>query len=155
MNEYERLLTLVADKLDVVSTTMPEHRFNFSNWVGKDWLGKEDLSCGTSACAIGFATTIPELRDLGLRLFKTETQWNHEIGILHPDGTSSKGANHVAMLFGLDDEEFNYLFIPSDQQGEEEVEENDVRYGSRTPGPRASAREVAAHIRNFIQYRYH
>jgi hypothetical protein len=42
-----------------------------SSWVGNDevpWGGNADLSCGTSACACGIGTTIPEFRKAGLHL---------------------------------------------------------------------------------------
>ena len=45
--------------------------FNLATWVGNDdvpWEGMDDLSCGTTACAMGWATTIPEFKQLGLHL---------------------------------------------------------------------------------------
>lgn len=53
---------------------LPPERFDFSTWVGtreKPFGGNPDLSCGTVACALGWAATIPSLRDkrrAGLRL---------------------------------------------------------------------------------------
>lgn len=157
MNEYERLLLLIADKLDVVYATMSGKRFNFANWVGLDWLGHEDLSCGTSACAIGWGSTIPEIRDLGLRIFQSESHFGtfSSIGILHPDGTTSRNIEDVAALFDLDMDEFDYLFVPADQQDEEMVDECEAEYGSRTPNKDATAKEVADHIRSFVEHKYH
>jgi len=46
-------------------------RFDLRSWAGNDdipWEGNPNLSCGTSACAVGWATTIPEFRDAGLHL---------------------------------------------------------------------------------------
>lgn len=59
----QRLLKL-AKFLD----ELPEERFDLATWVGRSWKGKQDLSCGTTACALGWACTIPEFRKLGARL---------------------------------------------------------------------------------------
>lgn len=59
-----RLLKLCTERLD----TLPPGRYNHSHWVGGDWGGKTNLSCGTTACAMGWATTIPSFRRLGLKL---------------------------------------------------------------------------------------
>lgn len=61
---FNRRLLKLADKLDEV----PRNRFNYGSWVGDDWGGKPNLSCGTKACALGWATTMPEFRRLGLKL---------------------------------------------------------------------------------------
>ena len=56
---------------DFLRNEVPPERFDISTWVGtsaKPWLGKEDLSCGTVACAMGWATQVPEFRAAGLRL---------------------------------------------------------------------------------------
>lgn len=47
---------------------LPKKRLRMDCWVGWDWQGKPDLSCGTVACAAGWATTIPDFRKLGLRM---------------------------------------------------------------------------------------
>ncbi len=62
--EYDDRLLLLADFLD----KLPPERFNYAAWVGHDWKEMEDLSCGTTACALGWAATMPEFRKLGLRL---------------------------------------------------------------------------------------
>jgi hypothetical protein len=41
------LLNDVADLMDIV----PNNRFDFKVFAGRDWQGKSDLSCGTTACA--------------------------------------------------------------------------------------------------------
>ena len=60
-------LKLLEAKLRTVS----QDQFDMNTWCGSaahPWEGKEDLSCGTVACALGHATTIPEFKALGLRL---------------------------------------------------------------------------------------
>lgn len=62
-------LTILAKFL----ATIPDERFDLGTWAGNDhiaWGGDKDLSCGTTACAMGWATTIPEFRELGLHLEK-------------------------------------------------------------------------------------
>ena len=58
------LLLDLANFLD----KLPPERFKYNDWVGKDWGGKLDLSCGTTACALGWATQIPSIAAKGLRL---------------------------------------------------------------------------------------
>ena len=58
------MLTELADLLDA----LPSERFIYDNWVRRDWLGDPDLSCGTAACAAGWATTLPSYRAEGLYL---------------------------------------------------------------------------------------
>lgn len=87
--ESARRLNVLARKLD----TVPEVRFNYRRWVGSDWRGKPDLSCGTTACALGWATTIPEFVALGLRL-----------------GCDAEGEGYVHM----EGEAADFLFIPGE-----------------------------------------
>lgn len=56
----ERLLKL-AEKLD----TVPEDRFDLSSWADDRFMPGD---CGTTACAVGWACTIPEFNEAGLRL---------------------------------------------------------------------------------------
>lgn len=55
-------------KLAAFLRKLPRKRFNYESWVGEDWQGAPSLSCGTTACALGWATTMPIFRRLGLRL---------------------------------------------------------------------------------------
>lgn len=48
--------------------TLPRARLYMPNFVGTNWLGAPDLSCGTTACAAGWASTIPCLRRQGIVL---------------------------------------------------------------------------------------
>lgn len=60
---WKRIL-LLADFME----KLPGKRFDFRTFVGGDWKGAADLSCGTAACALGWATTMPVFRRLGLRV---------------------------------------------------------------------------------------
>lgn len=66
MNRYR------MEKLrDHLRDNVADERFYLATWAGNSetpWEGKQDLSCGTSACAMGHAVTIPEFRADGLAL---------------------------------------------------------------------------------------
>lgn len=102
-----RLMALVT-----LLRKLPRKRFNYATWVGHNWGGKADLSCGTVACALGWATTIPSLRRAGLRL---EAYSTDEEGRF--DGTPVCG-NHsdedaAAIVFGITSDEAKRLFFPA------------------------------------------
>lgn len=61
-------------KLAAFLRTLPRRRFDYTNWVGIDWKGAKDFSCGTTACALGWATTMPAFQRLGLRMGRRD-QW--------------------------------------------------------------------------------
>lgn len=132
----DRLLRLAAF-LD----TLPPERFDYRTWVGKDWQGKADLSCGTTACALGWAMTLP---DMGV-----------------PPATPITGA--TAVIAGWFDEEGIRLcetFVAS-RAFDITADEAEFLFYAYTCGcpecsvslrPRdsASAKEVATHIRTFV-----
>ena len=140
--------------------TIPGHRFDYAWWVGPDWQGKEDLSCGTTACALGWGTTMPELRELGVRLFKRSPishGFPHSssplsfVGLrarehLFEPGTQIdawREACHVALeVFALDEDETMLLFSPSDDPDE-----------THKPDEHAHPVDVAKHIENFVAMR--
>lgn len=132
--ESARRLEVLASKLD----TVPDVRFNYRRWVGSDWRGKLDLSCGTTACALGWATTIPEFVALGLRLgCDAEGE-----GYVHMEGeapdtdTPFVAAREVFLLTGG---EADFLFTPGEYLD-----------GDLSPNGYATASDVADHIRSFI-----
>lgn len=147
-NEGLRRLGLVADLLE----SLPYDRFDYTRWVGESWKGARDLSCGTTACALGWATTIPELSALGLYLVSEEDNpmysgWATEIGTVRIRGQENNMRDSIdaAMrIFQLDEDEAAWLFTPG------EVIDS-YRGLESSPGPNATAAEVAAHIRRFIK----
>ncbi len=117
---------------------IPPERFRYGHWAGQDWKGAADLSCGTTACALGWATTIPEFglqlcRDGSAVFVTTKGYVPHET---EDDFYLSLLAAETA--FGLTHDEARYLFIPGDGY--------DVR-----PEGDASAKVVADHIREFVK----
>jgi len=95
---------------------LPRSRFNFHHWVGPYWKGSQDLACGTAACAMGWAATIPELRRAGLRLVQTVQGIGHVVlRGQEPEDTYGSATERAAAskVFGItDDDQFNRLFIP-------------------------------------------
>lgn len=120
----KRRLLILADFLE----KLPRKRFDLSSWVGNEWEGKADLSCGTSACAMGWATTIPQFRKLGLRLSK------YGLPYFGKGYYQTSGMHAAADLFGISDNEAYYLFMPY----EEDIAAN------------ATPKQVAKHIRKFV-----
>jgi hypothetical protein len=96
-----RLLTLAT-----FLETLDPSRFNFGRWVGDGWTGDETLSCGTTACAFGWAATIPEFRSLGLRLCHDDVGGHVTYGDDH-------GLQAARVFFDLMSFEANLLFLPT------------------------------------------
>lgn len=132
---HARRLLKLADLLD----TIPAERFYLGTWCGPDWAGAPDLSCGTTACALGWATTIPEFRKLGVRMKREGIN----VGPGFAQARCPNPAGVAKRLFGICDttdrgyEDYNYLFFPS----------------AYPRDSRTKPREVAARIREFVSER--
>lgn len=125
-------------KLAAFLEKLPPERFDYDRWVGNDWLGEPDLSCGTAACALGWATTIPEFRRLGLRLSRCGEP---HCGRLYDHAAATE-------IFGVTENEAAFLFIP-DRFAPREW----LKWRSNwSPNPDASAKMVARHIRWFVAH---
>lgn len=136
-----RLLKL-ADFLE----KLPPERFNYAHWVGLDWKGDPNLSCGTTACALGWATTIPSLQKAGLTLHQPREACGAGFVALcgeePPNYLTENSISEMAAMrvFGLTSEEATFLFYPyTDMDGHE------------SPNQDASAKVVAKHIRRFCR----
>src|SRR5690242_12964930 len=131
MNPKARaMLTELADLLD----TLPPERFDYGRWVGDDWKGAPDLSCGTTACAAGWATTLLSFREAGLRLVRAGE------GIVATNENVSVDA--MAEVLGIAEADARFLFVPGAYS---------YSADGRAPGDGASAAEVAEHIRRFLR----
>jgi len=99
----KRLLKL-ADFLE----KLPRKRFDYGNWIGDDWKGKADLSCGTTACALGWACAMPAFRRLGAGFCNDQSSDNYTSTTLHGEPVwPDKVSYH---LFGLTKLEHDRLF---------------------------------------------
>ena len=143
----QRLLTLAT-----FLEKLPRKRFDFSHFVGEDWKGAQDLSCGTTACAVGWCPVIPAFKKLGLRIV-----WiDHEPGVKILGQKIDRGidtAFSISMktaerLFDLTETESKFLFVPSLYDG---IAYRDRRLDDRKPGSKATPKAVARHIRKFVE----
>lgn len=96
-----RRILKLADYVEKI----PRGRFDFERFVGEDWTGDPKLSCGTTACALGWATTMPLFKKLGLRL--------HRDGSSIALGRWSNWGHVTRSVFGISETAMNALFIPS------------------------------------------
>ncbi len=91
----KRLLTL-ADHLD----TVPKREFDMAYW-----------KCGTTACAIGHACSIPSFRRAGLKLVGAQIYDDGAPYIQHyPEFDDEVGFDAAANFFDIDDREAESLF---------------------------------------------
>ena len=139
---YKRRLLKLAEYLG----KLPKSKFDFSKWVGEDWKGKQNLSCGTTACSLGHAATIPSLRKAGLRLYYDITTVRdndfliHRVGLKNESYHSCNPFNAAREVFDLSYGEFCELFtMDDDRNGFNEY---------TTP------KEAANHIREFVKNKY-
>ncbi len=117
----ERLLYLARE----VAKTKPDKSvggrppFYFGSYADFDkWDGKnQKLTCGTTGCAIGLASTLPKFRRLGLRLRKISNDWGtvqpYIKGGWNEDDIFS--ITDIADVLGLIDSEYCALFVPESQ----------------------------------------
>lgn len=129
---------------DFLGTVKPA-KFNFGAW-GASNIGATDLNvCGTTACALGWAASMPEFRKRGLKL-----QWSVAtvgpgdkeseavVVLKDKDGQLYNGEDAGREFFGLTSDEADYLFLPKgygwdsdDSIGEEDMSVKDYRKGLR------------------------
>jgi hypothetical protein len=137
---FKDRLELLAEKHEYDHVV--QERFEYTRWVGEDWEGKPDLSCGTLACSMGWATTIPVFQELGLRLKMWNDGWNRSYGIVSL--TNEQGTFDAeiaaAKLFDITTEQAQALFVYGKWVSE----------GVSHDHP--TAKDMAQAIRNFIQY---
>lgn len=119
----DRLLALADFLLE-----LPRRKFNFCYWVDVDtWRGSKKLNCGTTACALGWATTMPRFRRLGLYMARTGTP-----ALRRDPGLTALEVAQV--IFGISFTEAAYICTPS----------TDGQNFDATP------KSVAKHIRKFV-----
>jgi hypothetical protein len=124
-------------KLATFLKTVPPHRFNYAHWAGNDWKGDPNLTCGTTACALGWATAMPFFRRLGLHLKRDVFGTRPYVSVGEWDEEDAAG-----IIFGLTGEESRFLFFPG--------EFYDGRYA---PAVDATPKMVARHIEEFVKGR--
>jgi hypothetical protein len=123
-----RLLKL-ADFLD----KLPRRKFDYR-------LYGEKTKCGTVACALGWATQMPEFRRLGLKAKWVKDCWA-EFRLI-PVFYGEMGPGAACPVFGLTEDEAWFLFMPAATLTAD---------GDRSPGGNATPKQVAKHIRRFVK----
>lgn len=126
---------------------LPAERFNFNHVVSERWGGAQDISCGTTACALGWAATMPALRRQGLRILRH--QRGNGVGVsLTPDLSYDMSSERYAarVLFAVTYDDFERLFVPHD--GPACYRTHPAQLGSK-----ATPRDVARNIRAFVKER--
>lgn len=113
---------------------LPSKRFNYCVWVALNWVGKLDVSCDTTACALGWATAMPEFRRLGLYLNRTRQVSLRGYRVVDRRAIQPS-VYAAAKLFGISVNQAMYLFVPDCNE----------------LGFRASAKDVAKHIERFAR----
>lgn len=129
-------------------------RFEYGHWVGVDWEGHQNLSCGTSACAFGWAPSIPSFARAGLRLKKLGDDVMVTLKgskVRRVGNTHENAMNHTLKtaqkFFNLTEDEAQLLFVPATY-----MNTSDGGYVS-SPEDSATAQEVARHIEKFVAKR--
>ena len=97
-------------KLAAFLRTVPRKRFDYNVFVGDDWNGAQNLSCGTKACAMGWAATMPAFRRLGLYLDRNGQP------IIDTPEHSLDVFGIARELFAVSLEDARWLFFPSDDE---------------------------------------
>ena len=113
---------------------LPSNRFNFRVWVGPGWKGSQDLSCGTTGCALAWAATMPAFRRLGLYLTSSGDAGHVALSGVTVAGASTSSLFAAQAVFGLLPWEASRLFIPGE-------------FGLPMD---ATPQQVAVHIREFV-----
>lgn len=133
MQEHTKSMLL---ELAALLDELPEGRFDYDTWVGLNWGGNPDLSCGTTACAAGWATTLPSFRERGLGLISLRG-----LGEVVINKSSKFGIHAMAEALDISYREAEALFVP---------EILDLELDVWSPDRRASAKDVATHIRGWV-----
>lgn len=130
---------------DYVRTVRPK-KFDFRTIVGEFWRGKQDLSCGATACALGHAATMPLFRGLGLYI----TEGGH-IALKCEEGIDITEWDDICgPLFGISPQAMQALFQPD--MWEEDSLYREKLYGDYPAlGERATPAQWARHARRMVE----
>ena len=138
-------------RLAVFLENLPPERFNFRHIVDSNtWEGHQNLSCGTTACAIGWCPTIWPKH---LKLVPYEDYKSSVVVVLKNEVPESVCPSErdtfksdISKFFGITAEETRQLFQPGVYCDWSKAPFKAI-YGD------ASAKRVAEHIREFVMYK--
>lgn len=126
----ERLLILAT----FLETMVPPEQWDYRRVVGSNWRGAQDLSCGTTGCALGWASSIPVLRRAGMHMDVIRFT-DDEIGL-----STFQIFQTAKTVFEISQRDLDYLFVPGS-----------FCDGYSGLSGYATAAEVAKHIRRFVK----
>ena len=128
----KRLLRLA----DFLENNVPIKKFYMGTWASK-----EDINeCGTTACAMGWATKIPEFAAAGLYLGKSDAVLQGRNPIITPRFAGRASFAAASAFFKITDRAALWLFSDFEYGDNDEVERE-----QDTPN------DVANRIRKFVQ----
>jgi hypothetical protein len=102
---------------------------NYLDTVKPEEFNLKDWKCGTVACAVGHACSIPEFSAAGLKL-----EFVHGINRWTPILGDDESWEAVKLFFGIDDADARWLFCMHDYES----------------GYETTAAQVSARIREFV-----
>lgn len=146
VERLERLVTIMEEVEEKEEKTS-QRLFGLSSWFGCRkadglQLDNEDCvidgmdqftKCGTTACALGWASLDPEFNEQGLRALKIQG------GFMYPTYNGLLGIHAAQEFFHLDRDQAYYLFMPSGYEYNEGFSEGPIK-----------PREVIEHIKNLL-----
>jgi len=147
-------------KLSTLLDGLKGSQFDYGRWcttkvwlpLGTDLLKAKAISCGTSACALGWAPSLPFAQRLGYKLIATGRLTCHGVSsVFVRNGHVEDGSNVARELFDVDSEEFRFLFMPIFSY-HARLADRGLVGGRLTPD--ASPQQVAEHIRLFVKQKY-
>lgn len=137
------------EKLAAFLRKLPPKRFDYNQWVGSDWKGKPDLSCGTTACALGWAAAMPAFNRIGLKLRRIpskyadgEDAWNVGFEL---NGNICTALEAASETFGISWDDASHLFMPNSADPYGNVWERSIDWEN------ASAKQVARKIEQYVK----
>lgn len=136
-------------KLALFLLALPEGHFDYGLVRAGPKQTIQKVSCGTTACAMGWTPNVPCLRKAGVVL----KVYTSEEGTDVCDATIRLGRNYgfdaAAKLFGISLIDAYYLFDPF---SERPIELPDTM-AAKAPAYEASAKDVAMHILQYVAKR--
>lgn len=97
-------------KLAAFLRTVPKKKFDYAQVISRTAEGVYDLSCGSTGCALGWASAIPSFRRLGFRSTR------HGRVFLKEDPGQAWYPAVGAVFFGMSIDEASQLFSPEDSE---------------------------------------
>ena len=101
-----RLLKLAA----FLETKVPRKQFDMKDRLSTKPEDLKDPQCKTAACAMGWATTIPEFKKLGLKFTEQKNQYEETEYHVTFGKDADYGMKSAEQLFGISDDEAWQLF---------------------------------------------